>query len=135
MNVAVDCGLRGLSSPRDGFDVVERKGTGHPDSLADIIAEAFSRRYSLLGSERFETVPTSSGAAVLPGPSCTANARGAAGPPTGRVAVRPAPAPCRMRVPRPSARRPRPTANPTLPTKDTEGKSIHEAVIVFGFPG
>jgi S-adenosylmethionine synthetase len=40
-----------------GFNVVERKGIGHPDSLADLIAEEFSRRYSLHGLERFGTVP------------------------------------------------------------------------------
>lgn len=56
MTIAVSGELRGPST-RDGFDVVERKGIGHPDSLADIIAEEFSRRYSLLGMERFGAVP------------------------------------------------------------------------------
>lgn len=56
MTIAVIGELRGPST-RDGFDVVERKGIGHPDSLADIIAEEFSRRYSLLGMERFGAVP------------------------------------------------------------------------------
>ncbi len=28
------------------FEVVERKGIGHPDSLADLVAETFSQRYS-----------------------------------------------------------------------------------------
>lgn len=41
----------------NGFDVVERKGIGHPDSLADLIAEEFSRRYSLQGINRFGVVP------------------------------------------------------------------------------
>ncbi|MFD6096838.1 methionine adenosyltransferase [Nocardiopsis flavescens] len=40
-----------------GFDVVERKGIGHPDSLADIVAEEFSRRYSLYGIDHFGAVP------------------------------------------------------------------------------
>jgi S-adenosylmethionine synthetase len=40
-----------------GFNVVERKGIGHPDSLADLIAEEFSRRYSLHGLDRFGAVP------------------------------------------------------------------------------
>lgn len=39
------------------FNVVERKGIGHPDSLADLIAEEFSRRYSLHGLDRFGAVP------------------------------------------------------------------------------
>lgn len=39
------------------FNVVERKGIGHPDSLADLIAEEFSRSYSLHGLERFGAVP------------------------------------------------------------------------------
>ncbi|GAB3732744.1 methionine adenosyltransferase [Nocardiopsis nanhaiensis] len=39
------------------FDVVERKGIGHPDSLADLIAEEFSLRYSLLGFDRHGFVP------------------------------------------------------------------------------
>ncbi|GHC95399.1 S-adenosylmethionine synthetase [Nocardiopsis terrae] len=39
------------------FNVVERKGVGHPDSLADLIAEEFSRRYSLHGLDRFGAVP------------------------------------------------------------------------------
>lgn len=40
-----------------GFNVVERKGIGHPDSLADLIAEEFSRRYSLHGLDRFGSIP------------------------------------------------------------------------------
>uniref|UniRef100_UPI000ABB2C6C methionine adenosyltransferase n=1 Tax=Nocardiopsis alborubida TaxID=146802 RepID=UPI000ABB2C6C len=44
-------------STDSGFNVVERKGIGHPDSLADLIAEEFSRRYSLHGLDRFGAVP------------------------------------------------------------------------------
>ncbi|MGI5180169.1 methionine adenosyltransferase [Dactylosporangium sp. CA-152071] len=39
------------------FEVVERKGIGHPDSMADLVAEEFSLRYSLSGLERFGAVP------------------------------------------------------------------------------
>ncbi|MCY9782553.1 hypothetical protein KIK06_01450 [Nocardiopsis sp. EMB25] len=52
--------LHGQHEPDDtdhGFNVVERKGIGHPDSLADLIAEEFSRRYSLHGLDRFGAVP------------------------------------------------------------------------------
>jgi S-adenosylmethionine synthetase len=31
---------------RRAFEAVERKGIGHPDSLADLIAETFSNLYS-----------------------------------------------------------------------------------------
>lgn len=40
-----------------GFEVVERKGIGHPDSLADLVAEEFSVRYSRYGLLRFGAVP------------------------------------------------------------------------------
>lgn len=39
------------------FEVVERKGIGHPDSLADILAEEFSRRYSSHGLDQLGVVP------------------------------------------------------------------------------
>ncbi|MGW2092888.1 methionine adenosyltransferase [Promicromonospora sukumoe] len=39
------------------FEVVERKGIGHPDSLADILAEEFSRRYSRYGLDHLGVVP------------------------------------------------------------------------------
>lgn len=39
------------------FEVVERKGIGHPDSMADILAEEFSRRYSRFGLDRIGVVP------------------------------------------------------------------------------
>ena len=45
------------ASANSGFNVVERKGIGHPDSLADLIAEEFSQRYSLHGLERFGAIP------------------------------------------------------------------------------
>ncbi len=44
-----------LGSPLD-IEVVERKGIGHPDSLADIIAEDFSNKYSLYCLEQFGVV-------------------------------------------------------------------------------
>ncbi|GAA3725862.1 S-adenosylmethionine synthetase [Spinactinospora alkalitolerans] len=56
MYMAISGGL-GSVDTKKGFDVVERKGIGHPDSLADLIAEEFSRRYSLLGLKRFGAVP------------------------------------------------------------------------------
>lgn len=40
-----------------GFEVVERKGIGHPDSLADLVAEEFCQRYARYGLEQFEVVP------------------------------------------------------------------------------
>jgi S-adenosylmethionine synthetase len=39
------------------FDVAERKGIGHPDTLADLVADAFSARYSQLCLERFDAIP------------------------------------------------------------------------------
>lgn len=39
------------------FEVVERKGIGHPDSMADILAEEFSRRYSRFGLDHLGVVP------------------------------------------------------------------------------
>jgi S-adenosylmethionine synthetase len=44
--------------PDDGlFDVAERKGIGHPDTLADLVADTFSARYSQLCLERFDAIP------------------------------------------------------------------------------
>jgi S-adenosylmethionine synthetase len=44
-------------APRDTFfEVVERKGRGHPDSLSDAIAEALSLAYSRYTHERFGRV-------------------------------------------------------------------------------
>jgi S-adenosylmethionine synthetase len=47
-----------ISSFQEALDVevVERKGIGHPDSLADILAESFSNDYSLYCLENFGTV-------------------------------------------------------------------------------
>ncbi len=47
-----------ISSFQESLDVevVERKGIGHPDSLADILAESFSNDYSLYCLENFGTV-------------------------------------------------------------------------------
>src|SRR5688572_28998508 len=39
------------------FDTAERKGVGHPDSLADLVADAFSRRYSMRCLRQFGAVP------------------------------------------------------------------------------
>lgn len=40
----------------DGFEVVERKGRGHPDTLTDGLAEELSVRYCLYTRERFGTI-------------------------------------------------------------------------------
>lgn len=53
----IRCHQGRMSSTDSGFQVVERKGIGHPDSLADLVAEEFSRRYSLHALERFGVVP------------------------------------------------------------------------------
>ncbi|MFG2058935.1 methionine adenosyltransferase [Micromonospora sp. NPDC048930] len=42
---------------RAPFDAAERKGIGHPDSLADLVADSFSRRYSTTCRKRFGAVP------------------------------------------------------------------------------
>jgi S-adenosylmethionine synthetase len=48
----------GAASPDSlSYDVAERKGIGHPDSLADLVADVFSRRYALTCLERFGAVP------------------------------------------------------------------------------
>ncbi|MFI6758834.1 methionine adenosyltransferase [Micromonospora sp. NPDC050417] len=39
------------------FDVAERKGIGHPDSLADLVADAFSQRYSSWCLREFGAIP------------------------------------------------------------------------------
>jgi S-adenosylmethionine synthetase len=45
-------------SPDDlPFDTAERKGIGHPDSLADLIADAFSRRYAHWCLRQFGAIP------------------------------------------------------------------------------
>lgn len=39
------------------FEAVERKGLGHPDTLADMLAEEFSARYSCYGLDAYGFVP------------------------------------------------------------------------------
>jgi S-adenosylmethionine synthetase len=39
------------------YDVAERKGIGHPDSLADLVADTFSRRYAAICTEMFGAIP------------------------------------------------------------------------------
>lgn len=39
------------------FDAAERKGIGHPDTLADLVADAFSRRYATWCRDQFGMVP------------------------------------------------------------------------------
>lgn len=39
------------------FDVAERKGIGHPDSLADLVADTFSQRFARFCQNRFGVVP------------------------------------------------------------------------------
>lgn len=39
------------------FEIVERKGLGHPDTLADGLAEAVSNNYSSYCLDRFGIVP------------------------------------------------------------------------------
>ncbi|GAA4899037.1 methionine adenosyltransferase [Streptomonospora salina] len=56
MHIQVSAGLPQVA-PADGVEVIERKGIGHPDSLADLLAEAFSQRYALYGLEIFGEVP------------------------------------------------------------------------------
>jgi S-adenosylmethionine synthetase len=46
-----------MAVERQEFEVVERKGIGHPDSLADLIAEEFSFRYSRFGCSELGVVP------------------------------------------------------------------------------
>ncbi|SCG59554.1 methionine adenosyltransferase [Micromonospora halophytica] len=49
--------LGAVHPDRAPFDVAERKGIGHPDSLADLVADSFSRRYSTTCREQFGAVP------------------------------------------------------------------------------
>lgn len=42
------------------MEVVERKGLGHPDTLADLVAETFCHRYSAYCRDRFGFVPNHS---------------------------------------------------------------------------
>lgn len=46
-----------LKDPRESdFEVVERKGRGHPDTLSDRLAELLSKTYCELSRERFGTI-------------------------------------------------------------------------------
>ncbi len=46
-----------VSPDTQPFDAAERKGIGHPDSLADLVADTFSRRYSSWCLRQFGVVP------------------------------------------------------------------------------
>jgi len=46
-----------IDPDRAVFDVAERKGIGHPDSLADLVADAFSHRYIRWCQENIGTIP------------------------------------------------------------------------------
>lgn len=46
----------GAGRERDGLEVVERKGLGHPDTMADAIAERFSELYTAYSLAEFGTV-------------------------------------------------------------------------------
>ena len=43
-------------SPEHNFEIVERKGAGHPDTLSDDLAEHLSRVYANYTKERFGAV-------------------------------------------------------------------------------
>ena len=45
-----------IDPSQEKIEVVERKGIGHPDSVADIIAESFSNKYSKYCLEHFGEV-------------------------------------------------------------------------------
>ncbi|WP_433724585.1 methionine adenosyltransferase [Actinoplanes sp. CA-051413] len=49
--------LGAIHPDRTAFDVAERKGIGHPDSLADLVADTFSQRFALFCQNRFGVVP------------------------------------------------------------------------------
>ena len=46
-----------VSPDRLPYDVAERKGIGHPDSLADLVADTFSQRYASWCLRQFGIVP------------------------------------------------------------------------------
>ncbi len=48
--------LESRSPARAPFEMVERKGAGHPDTICDALAEAFSRALSAHYRERFGAV-------------------------------------------------------------------------------
>ncbi|MBN1172023.1 MAG: methionine adenosyltransferase [Micromonosporaceae bacterium] len=54
MNILTATGLPATAAC--GMELVERKGSGHPDTLADGVAEAISRAYSRYCLDRFEAI-------------------------------------------------------------------------------
>lgn len=54
LNIEQTVDLKDLASA--DFEIVERKGRGHPDTLADKLAETLSRTYSQLCRERYGTI-------------------------------------------------------------------------------
>lgn len=46
----------GQFHPSNDLEIVERKGSGHPDTLSDELAESFSRRYANYTAENFGAV-------------------------------------------------------------------------------
>ncbi len=54
-NIAIDR-IRGQSIEKQKVEIVERKGLGHPDYIADSVAEAFSRSLSRYYIERFDRI-------------------------------------------------------------------------------
>lgn len=54
MNVNIFSNLEDLS--KTDFEIVERKGRGHPDTLSDKLAELLSRTYSEITREKFGTI-------------------------------------------------------------------------------
>ncbi|MBI2610040.1 hypothetical protein HYW53_02585 [Candidatus Giovannonibacteria bacterium] len=45
-----------IPTDKKEFDIVERKGVGHPDTLCDVIAEKISANYSKFCLERYSTI-------------------------------------------------------------------------------
>lgn len=54
MNVNIFTNLEDLS--KSDFEIVERKGRGHPDTLSDKLAELLSRTYCEISREKFGTI-------------------------------------------------------------------------------
>jgi S-adenosylmethionine synthetase len=64
-----------------GVEVVERKGSGHPDTLADGVAEAISRAYSRYCLDAFGAILSGvGGVRWRPDPSLPKDNDGPAGP-------------------------------------------------------
>src|SRR6185312_80842 len=51
-----DIHIIAFDPPENSVVFVERKGIGHPDTLADTLAEALSRNYSLYTQKRYGAV-------------------------------------------------------------------------------